>query len=45
MSYVEGRKILDNIILTRDLIYSLQSSKKPRILIKLDLSKAFDNMN
>jgi hypothetical protein len=45
LGYVEGRQILDNIILMHDLIHSLHSSKKPGILIKLDLSKAFDNLN
>jgi hypothetical protein len=42
---VEGRQILDSIILTHDLIHSLHSSKKPGMLIKLDLSKSFDNLN
>jgi hypothetical protein len=28
-----------------DLIHSLHSSKKPRMFIKLDLSKAFDSLN
>lgn len=43
--FVEGRQILDIIILTHDLIHSLHSSKKPEMLIKLDLSKAFDSLN
>jgi len=43
--YVEGRQILDNIILTHELIDSLHSSKNLKILIKLYLSKASDNLN
>jgi hypothetical protein len=39
---VEGRKILDNIILTHELVHSLQATRKPSMLIKLDMSKDFD---
>jgi hypothetical protein len=38
-------QILDNIILAHELIHSLNSTKKPGMLIKLDLSKAFDNLS
>jgi hypothetical protein len=40
--YVEGRQITDNIILAHEVIHSLKTSKTPGMLIKLDLSKAFD---
>lgn len=39
--YVEGRKILDNIIFSHELIHSLKSKEKPRMMIQLDMSKAF----
>jgi hypothetical protein len=42
---VEGRKIIDRIILTNELIHSLHYSKNLGILIKLDLSKSFDILN
>jgi hypothetical protein len=43
--YVEGRHILDNIILAHELIHSLHSTKSPSMLLKLDLSKAFDKLS
>jgi hypothetical protein len=43
--FVEGRQILDSIILTHELIHSLHTSKKPGMLIKLDLSKAYDSLS
>jgi hypothetical protein len=40
--YVKGHQILDNIILTQELIHSLNLNKTPGMLIKLDMSKVFD---
>jgi hypothetical protein len=40
--YVEGRQIMDSVILAHEVIHSLKSSRTPGMLIKLDLSKAFD---
>ena len=45
MGYVEGSQILDNVILTHELIHSLKLNKIPGVLIKLDLSKAFDKIS
>jgi hypothetical protein len=35
--YVEGRQIMDNVILANEVIHSLKMTKIPGILIKLDL--------
>jgi hypothetical protein len=43
--YVEGRQILDGIILSHEVIHSLKSTKTPGMLLKLDLSKAFDRLS
>eukprot|EP00253_Pinus_taeda_P018267 PITA_18267 len=43
--YVKGRQITDGIILTHEIIHSLKISKKPGMLPKLDLSKAFDSLS
>ena len=43
--YVEGRKILDDIILSHEIIPSLKATKKVGMLIKLDLSKSFNKLN
>ena len=42
--YVEGRQILDGIILAHKVIHSLKVSKKLCMMLKLDLSKAFDKL-
>jgi len=43
--YVEGWQITDGIILTHEIIHSLKQSKKPGMLLKIDLSKAFDSLS
>jgi hypothetical protein len=43
--YVEGRQILDNVILAHEVIHSLQKTRMPGMLFKLDLSKAFDKLS
>eukprot|EP00253_Pinus_taeda_P029276 PITA_29276 len=43
--YVEGRQITDGIILSHEIIHSLKLSKKPSMLLKIDLSKAFDSIS
>lgn len=43
--YVEGRQIMDGIILTHEIIHSPNTSKKLGMLPKLNLSKAFDSLS
>jgi len=43
--YVEGRQIMDGIILSNEVIHSLKILKKPGMLLKLALSKAFDKLS
>jgi hypothetical protein len=45
VGYVEGRKIMDSVILTHEVIHSLKMTKIPGMLIKLDLSKYFDRIS
>lgn len=40
-----GRQIIDSIILTHEIIHSLKHSKKAGMLLKIDLSKAFDKLS
>jgi hypothetical protein len=42
---VEGRQILDNVILAHEVIHSLQKTRTPGMLLKLDLSKDFDKLS
>jgi hypothetical protein len=44
-SYVEGRQILDSIILSHEVTHSLKSTKSMGMLIKLDMSKDFDKLS
>jgi hypothetical protein len=43
--FIEGRKILDGIIVSHEDIHSLKVSKKVIMMMKLDMSKAYDRMN
>lgn len=43
--YIEGKKIIDRIILTHEIIHSLKHLKNPGMLLKIDLSKAFDSLS
>jgi hypothetical protein len=43
--YVEGCQILDSVILAHKVIHSLQSTDIPGMLLKLDLSNAFDKLS
>eukprot|EP00253_Pinus_taeda_P008091 PITA_08091 len=43
--YVEGRQIMDGIILSHEIIHTLKHSKQAGMLLKLDLSKAFDKLS
>eukprot|EP00253_Pinus_taeda_P035129 PITA_35129 len=45
LCYVEGRQILDNILLAQEMVHTLQTRKLAGMLMQLDLSKAFDKVN
>lgn len=40
--FVEGRHILDVVIVAHELIHSIENNKKPAMVLKLDISKAYD---
>eukprot|EP00253_Pinus_taeda_P003550 PITA_03550 len=42
--YVEGRKILNNIIQAHEVVHSLKSNKQAGMIIQLDLEKAYDKL-
>jgi len=44
-SYVEGRKILDRIIISHELTHSIKAHRKPRMMMQLDMSKEFDKIS
>ena len=43
--FLEGRQILDGIILTQEMIHSLKQTKIQGTLIKVDLAKAYDKVS
>jgi hypothetical protein len=43
--FVEGRQILDDIIVAYEMIHSLKIYKKQGMMMKFDMSKAYDRMN
>ena len=43
--FVEGRQILDGIILTHEMVHSLKKMKSPGMLIKVNLTKAYDKVS
>eukprot|EP00253_Pinus_taeda_P014528 PITA_14528 len=45
LGYVEGRQILDNILLSQEMIHTLHSRKEIGMLMQLDLSKAYDKVS
>ena len=45
VGFVEGRQILDGIILVHETIHWVKNRKFQGMLLKLDLSKAYDKLN
>lgn len=43
--YVEGRKILNNIIQAHEVVHSLKSNKHTSMIIQLDLAKSYDKLS
>eukprot|EP00253_Pinus_taeda_P026347 PITA_26347 len=43
--YVEGRKILDNIIQAHEVVHSLTNKNQAGMIMQLDIAKAYDKVN
>ena len=43
--YVEGRHIINNIIQSHEVVHSLTSKRKARMIMQLDVAKAYDKLN
>ena len=43
--FVEGRQILDGLVVAQEVIHTLKTKKERGMLIKLDLSKAYDRLS
>jgi hypothetical protein len=44
-AFVKGRYILDNFVLVQQMARALHRQKEPRVLLKLDITKAFDSVS
>lgn len=44
-AFVKGRNIHDNFLFVEQMVKSLHGKKEPHILLKLDISKAFDSVS
>lgn len=42
---MEGRKILDGLVVSQEVMHTLKKKKEKNMLIKLDLPKAYDRLN
>lgn len=45
MGYVEGRQILNNIIQAHEVVHSLIINKQARMIIQLEIAKAYDKLS
>eukprot|EP00253_Pinus_taeda_P011164 PITA_11164 len=43
--FIEGRQILDGLVVTQEMIHSLNQKKQRGMMMKLDLSKAYDRLS
>eukprot|EP00253_Pinus_taeda_P018458 PITA_18458 len=43
--FVEGRQILDGLVVAQEVIHTLKTKKEKGMLIKLDLSKSYDRLS
>ena len=42
--FVEGKQILDSLVVSQEVIHSMKQKKEMGMMIKLDLSKAYDRL-
>jgi hypothetical protein len=45
VGFIEGRKIMDNIIQAHELIHTLKLQKRGGMITQLDLAKAYDKIS
>ena len=43
--FMEGRQILDGVILVHEVLHSLKITTTPGMMIKLDIAKVYDKLN
>ena len=45
MAFVKGRQIVDNFIITNEIIHSWKKDKQGSLVVKLDFEKAYDSID
>ena len=43
--FLEGHQIMDGIILTHEILHSLKTTRTPSMMLKLDITKAYEKLN
>jgi hypothetical protein len=43
--FIRGRYILESVVVAHELLHSINKSKEPGVVIKLDYEKAYDRVN
>ena len=44
-AFIEGRNILDGVLIVNEIVDGWKKNQKKRIILKLDFQKAFDSIN
>ena len=44
-AFIQGRYILESVVIAHELVHRMHSAKKPGLIIKLDYKKAYDRVN
>jgi hypothetical protein len=44
-AFIQGRYILESVVVAHELVHSLHASKKPGLILKLDYEKAYDRVS
>jgi hypothetical protein len=44
-AFIQGRYILESVVIAHEIVHSLNKNKEPGVIIKLDYEKAYDRVN
>lgn len=44
-AFIKGRYILESVVIAHELVHSVNRSKQPSLILKLDYEKAYDRMS
>lgn len=44
-AFIKGRYILECVVVAHEIVYSINASNQPGVVLKLDYEKAYDRVN